>query len=496
MFKDTSPAAASQVPAPVADDVHAHWQRVVGRRSFLKGVGLAGVAALPGSGLFAGAAAADAGPLNGGDVAILRFLAAAELIESDLWSQYSELGGANGGNPAYIAALQNLDSDMPQYISDNTDDEISHASFLNAYLQSKGAAPVNLDAFRTLPSSRATGARQIGRLTTLQSLDVDTSWYTRYRSRSNPDLGATFPQAVTIENQPAIPLSDADTPPNQTQPVPPISAAQRRMQAIANTAGFHFTMIEQGGASLYSAMAIKASSLEVLRIVLSIGGVETNHFSLWHDKAGNAVSGALAGVVDPETKLKFPDLNANGGEATQTNLILPEPTQFIRGLPEVSVVRPTSDALAGARAAVEALTADGLSHLRSLEDASIDGLYCRHVAEHVQPGELVSILREARRALKPGSPVVFVTPNPATLTVGAHTFWLDPQHRRPIPPDLFHFYLEVEGYQRVETRTSQPSDMRLDESVPAGPIRDNVKLLNQTLFGDRDYAVIGWTPAQ
>ena len=143
---------------------------------------------------------------------------------------------------------------------------------------------------------------------------------------------------------------------------------------------------------------------------------------------------------------------------------------------------------------LEALTADGLSHLRSLEDASIDGLYCRHVAEHVQPGELVSILREARRALKPGSPVVFVTPNPATLTVGAHTFWLDPQHRRPIPPDLFHFYLEVEGYQRVETRSSQPSETRLDETVPAGPIRDNVKLLNETLFGDRDYAVIGWTP--
>ncbi|HEY8860872.1 MAG TPA: class I SAM-dependent methyltransferase [Candidatus Limnocylindria bacterium] len=144
---------------------------------------------------------------------------------------------------------------------------------------------------------------------------------------------------------------------------------------------------------------------------------------------------------------------------------------------------------------LEAMTADGLSHLRSLEAGSIDGLYCRHVAEHVQPGELVSILREARRALKPGSPVVYVTPNPATLTVGAHTFWLDPQHRRPIPPELFHFYLEVEGYARVETRTSQPSETRLDESVPAGPIRDNVKLLNATLFGDRDYAVIGWTPA-
>lgn len=143
---------------------------------------------------------------------------------------------------------------------------------------------------------------------------------------------------------------------------------------------------------------------------------------------------------------------------------------------------------------LDARSEDGLAHLRSLADASIDGLYARHVAEHVLPGELVAMLRELRRVLRPGSPVVFITPNPATLTVGAHTFWLDPQHRRPIPPDLFHFYLEVEGYDRVETRTSQPSETRLDETVPAGPIRENVKLLNTTLFGDRDYAVIGWTP--
>jgi hypothetical protein len=345
----------------VDDDVQEHWQRVVGRRSFLKGVGLAGAAALPGSALFAGEALARSSRVTGGDVAILRFLAAAELIETDLWQQYNELGGVSGGNPAYIAALENLDGDMPQYISDNTDDEISHERFLNAYLRSVGAAPVNLDAFRTLPSSKATGARQIGRLTNLRELDVDTSWYTRYRSTRNPDLGATFPQAVTIRNEPAIPLTDADTPPNQPAPVPPVGDQQNRMQAIANTAGFHFALIEQGGASLYSTMALKASSAEVLRIVVSIGGVEVNHFAVWHDKAGNAVAQPLAGVVDPETKVTFPDLNASGGEATQTNLIFPEPTEFIRkSLPVVSVIRPTLDSGAGAVAAVKALTADKL----------------------------------------------------------------------------------------------------------------------------------------
>ena len=351
----------AQRPATVSDDLEAEWQRVVGRRSFLKGVGLAGAVAVPGAALFASQAMAASKPLTNGDVAILRLLAAIELIESDLWQQYNELGGVNGGNPAYIAALSNLDGDMPQYISDNTDDEVSHAAFLNAYLRSKGARAVNLDQFRTLPSSKAKGAKQIGRLTNLQSLDVDTSWYVRYRATKNPDLGATFPQAVDIRRQPAIPLDDADTPPGLPAPVPPVGAKEARMQAIANAAGFHFAYIEQGGSSLYSIMALKATSLEVLRIIVSIGGVETNHFSLWHDKAGNAVAQPLAGVTDPETGVTYPDLNAKGGELNQTNLILPEPCQFLhKDLPDCSIVRPTLDDNGGAVATIKSFTADRL----------------------------------------------------------------------------------------------------------------------------------------
>jgi Ferritin-like domain len=351
----------SDRPTSIQDDLGAKWQGVVGRRSFLKGVGLAGAAAVPGSALFASEASAATRVITQGDVAILRLLAAIELIESDLWQQYNELGGVNGGNPAYIAALSNLDGDMPQYIADNTDDELSHAAFLNAYLRSKGAPPVNLDEFRTLPSSKATGARQIGRLTNLQTLDVDTSWYVRYRSTGNPDLGAAFPQAVDIRREPAIPVNDADTPPGLPAPVPPANAQEARMQAIANTAGFHFAYIEQGGSSLYSIMALKATSLEVLRIIVSIGGVETNHFSLWHDKAGNAVAQPLAGVTDPHTGVTFPDLNAKGGELNQTNLILPEPCEFLsRDLPDCSIVRPTLDRNGGALATIASFTADRL----------------------------------------------------------------------------------------------------------------------------------------
>src|SRR5437588_9435709 len=218
---DTFTAGSTGTEDPISphQEAERQWRRVLGRRSFLKGVGLAGASALPGSALLSGSAFASGGTLTQGDVAILRFLAAVELIESDLWQQYNELGGVNGGNSAYMAALSNLDGDMPQYIADNTDDELSHAAFLNAYLISKGEEPVDLLPFRNLPSSKATGAKDVKRLTNLLMLNVDLSWYTRYRSAQNPDFGVKFKGPFTIENEPAIPLNDDDTPPDQTQPV-------------------------------------------------------------------------------------------------------------------------------------------------------------------------------------------------------------------------------------------------------------------------------------
>src|SRR5579864_9317151 len=343
------------IPSPT-EKLDSTWERLIRRRKFLQGIGAAGAAgvagaALPATTLFA----ADRKKLSRDDTALLQLALTIELIEADLWKQYNELGGAvdsndqpNVGNPAYKAALQNLDGDMPQYISDNTDDEISHAAFLTAYLKSKGEVPVDLTPFANLQGSQATGANKgAGRITNLLSLNVDTSWYFRYRSTQNPDLGASFPQLLNITNQPAIPLNDTDTPPGTPSDLfqPPITDPKAlRMQAIANTAGFHFAFIEQGGSSLYPILALKATSREVLRILLSIGGVEIDHFGLWHDKAGNAVAQPLAGVVDPETGLTFPDFNnptnqhnlnlsaadqAAGGEMFQTNLIQPEPCQFL-----------------------------------------------------------------------------------------------------------------------------------------------------------------------
>lgn len=346
------------LPGPVnGNDLGSKWRKVVGRRSFLQGVGVAGTIMSGGKLL----ADDDHRKLPKGDVAILRFLAAAELVESDFWQQYNELGGVNGGNPAYKAALTNLDSDMPQYVADNTDDEMSHAAFLNAYLAAKGEEPVNLDAFRTLPSSKATGANQsLKRLTNLTKLTVDTSWYTRYRGTGNPDFGATFPQAVNIVGEPTIPLSDSDTPPNQMQPVPPVGSQETRMQAIANAAAFHFATFDAAGSSVYTNLSLKVTDPEVLRIVVSILGVEVNHFAVWHDKAGNAVSQPLAGVKDPETGVTFQDLNSPpfGGEAFQTNLIFPEPCEFIApNLPACAVIRPSLTQNAGAVATAMAIAA-------------------------------------------------------------------------------------------------------------------------------------------
>ena len=363
------------------EDVQRHWQGVVKRRSFLKGIGIAGVALSAGTLLASEGAAqtsSSTGKLSTGDVALLQFALWAELVEADLWTQYAELGGVGpsgggeaqaseefqgfiGGNPAYALALQNLDGDMPQYITDNTDDELSHAAFLTAFLKSRGEVPVDLTPFKNLRSSQAIGARQIKRITNLMNLNVDLSWYTRYRSGKNPDLGSAFKGPFVITNQPAIPLNDTDTPPSTNPTIPITGRDAERIQAIANTAGFHFAFIEQGGASLYPTLAFKATDPTVLRILVSIGGVEIDHFGLWHDKGANAVSQPLAGVVDPVTGLTFPDLNDPTTELTQTNKILPEPCSFIsKNLPPCSVIRPTSTQNGGAVATVKAFTDDGL----------------------------------------------------------------------------------------------------------------------------------------
>jgi hypothetical protein len=330
------------------------------RRSFMR-TGLVAGTAAAGAGLLASEASArvSASSPTQGDISILRFLAAAELIEADLWQQYAELGGLTPGQlPVetapftpmnnYQAAFMNLDSDGPQYISSNNIDEQSHAAFLNAYLQSVGETPVNLDQFRTLPSSQATGAQNIGRLTNLMNLTVDTSWYTRYRSSTNPDFGATYGQAITLANVPAIPRNNSDL-------------ALSNIQVIANIAAFHFGSIEQGGSSLYATLSQKVTSPEVLKITLGIGGDEICHFLEWVDFSGNAVQSPVAPIGAANGLPAFPNFDVTVNPLLQTNLIFPVPCEFISAsLPPCAVIRPSSPGEIDAEGAINSLIASGL----------------------------------------------------------------------------------------------------------------------------------------
>jgi hypothetical protein len=329
------------------------------RRSFLRRLGLGAALLAPGAALLSSSAKALAAngnqKLTPGDVAILQLLAAAELIETDLWQQYNELGGVDSPESGYRAGLEILDEDQPQYISDNTDDEMSHAAFLNAYLKSKGEQQVDLRQFARLAPSQVSFVPQTGRLTNLKQLSVDTSWWTRYRSTTNPDFGATFPDAIPslkTGQHTAIPRNNAELgdPNNPSDHV----------KAIAFTAGFHFGFIEQGGTSLYATLAQKVTSLEVLRILLSIGGSEIMHFQTWQDKAGNATPLTDFDPIN-NSSVTFTDLKTNQPETLQANLIMPEPCKFIRSsLPACAIIRPTGPGQLDARGAINSFIADGL----------------------------------------------------------------------------------------------------------------------------------------
>ena len=333
------------------------------RRSFLRNIGIGAALLAPGAALLSSSAKAlakngnekEKNALTRGDVAILQLLAAAELIETDLWKQYNELGGVNAPDSGYKAGLVILDGDQPQYIADNTDDEISHAAFLNAYLKSKGEQEVDLSHFATLAPSQVSFVPQTGRLTNLKQLTVDTSWWTRYRSIRNPDFGATFANAVPSLHSgqhTAIPRDNAELgdPNNPSDHV----------KAIAFTAGFHFGFIEQGGTSLYATLAQKVTSLEVLRILISIGGSEIMHFQTWQDKAGNATPLTDFDPIN-NSRVTFKDLTTGQPETLQANLIMPEPCEFISpNLPPCAIIRPTGPGQLDARGAINSFIEDGL----------------------------------------------------------------------------------------------------------------------------------------
>src|SRR5260370_29347029 len=242
------------------------------RRSFFKMTAAGAAIAIPGFALMNGteiAFAESKPPLNDSDVAVLQFLAAAELVESDLWGQYCELATHN---PGYRNALQRIDESLPDYICGVLEDERSHATFINAFLVAAGKTPINLDPFRTLPSVPVEGAKNIGRLTNLKNLTVDTSYYQRYRQAGNPDFGDAFAQIANIVNQPTVPISE------------PIGGDHLR--SIAPTTPVHSAAIEQGGSSLYNSVMTKVTNLDVVAILASLGPMEVYHLPAFQTALG------------------------------------------------------------------------------------------------------------------------------------------------------------------------------------------------------------------
>ncbi len=308
------------------------------RRAFFKSTAIGAAAlAIPGFTLLDGVEPALAGTkptLNSGDLAVLKFLAAAELVEADLWGQYSELAT---NNPEFRRALQQIDGSMPDYVTGDFDDETSHAAFINAYLVAAGQDPINLDPFRTLPSVPVEGAKDIGRLTNLTNLTVDTSYYQRYRSAGNPDFGNTFGQVVSITNQPAVPVSS--------------SIRGLDMLSVAQTAAFHFAAIEQGGSSLYTSLLTKVTNLDVVAILASIGPTEVFHFAIFQ----TALEGIrkLAVAHGPT----FPDIR----DRADKGAITPHPCTFLDpSFPPCSVIRPRNTNTAGALVTATGLVNSGL----------------------------------------------------------------------------------------------------------------------------------------
>ena len=321
------------VPAPAAPPVD--------RRSFLKRLGLAGAAAPLGATLLSGGAPAVARAQSApagytqGDLAILRFLAMAELLGQDLFGQFAEVAV---GNKPFQAALQRINFDLPNYLKQTARDEATHAVFVNAYLQRIGQAPVNLDAFRTLPGSQATGSSRALRLTNLTALSPDTSFYNRFRKNVNPDFGPDAEQIATIINQPGIPVDDS------------VSAAG--LDVAAHTAAFYFPFQSQGEVGLYGSFMPKITNPEVSQIFAGIRPIEGVHLDI--AQAALVTSpGLIAGG-----NAQFPDLLNRHNYARKLS---PGPTTFISGdLPAVAVARPSSTAVIGAVQVVRRLTAAGL----------------------------------------------------------------------------------------------------------------------------------------
>ncbi len=319
--------------------------------------------------------AAMIGALSEPDVAIFRFSLANELIGGDFWSQYANQVLYN---PAYTAALRAIDPMLPRYVLDTVRDEMSHGLFLTALARTLNIEPVNLDPFRTLPDTGAAALTTAGqpvtdpqlatamqqmtaagialpppgtrRIVNLTALNLDTSWFNKYRTASNPDLQPESPMLLALQNQ-------------QTIPTGPMTggAAAGDMQLLAQAAVLHMSQNEQTESSTYLALGAFIRNRELLGLMSSILPVEMMHYTAFQTSVARMTAPAPGSTTPPAgntgAAMTLRTLNI-GGQANSIPLpVLPAPAPVYAGLPPVSVVRPRRISKAGAVATAQKLVA-------------------------------------------------------------------------------------------------------------------------------------------
>ena len=134
---------------------------------------------------------------------------------------------------------------------------------------------------------------------------------------------------------------------------------------------------------------------------------------------------------------------------------------------------------------LDVITVDVLRYLSALPDGTLSVVTAFHLVEHMPFSRLLVLTGEIFRVLKPGGLLIYETPNPENLEVATYSFWMDPTHLRPLPPELLEFLVLQGGFADVEVRRLHPL-----EAADTG----NEPLLRSLLSGPRDYAVIAHKP--
>jgi hypothetical protein len=289
----------------------------------------------------------DSGELTKNDIAILRFLSALELIESDVWQQYEELGGVKlGSQDPYRLALQSLDDNLSHFITSCALDEISHTTYLTLYLESEGVDPVNLDRYRTLRGSRAAGALNFGQLTNLQHLNLDLGvWAAPSSGESRWKDRYLTPDADRIIGLQSIPSTDADL------------EEPSEVRVIAKTALLHFGYLENLVSKLYVSLSQRIRRVKILEVTFGIGGNEIAHYHASLDLARNVIQGSQFLMDDSERS------TAGRPVASSPYFLERErPTRSLHGAagPDESVRRPAGSDLSLAAETIARLAEGGL----------------------------------------------------------------------------------------------------------------------------------------